>query len=517
MTPVDFGLPPAFQSYRPAQEDAVLYALADDKRITAMNLPTGSGKSLIAATIAKHLGRTAVLTSTLGLMEQYRLDFEPCGLHDIRGRSNYVCDTIGIPDCKVGSAIKCGSQKSGSCAYMQCYEQAKASDIVVTNYAYWLNIMNRTQAGLGAFDCLILDEGHASVLEVSKYLDFTIREEEAEAYDLPSVRKLDEDFTEWSTWAAKAESILKKRISTHHNPLQKAREEDRLTQLQDRLERIQTLNADNWVIEKCEGHARWGRYWRFDCVWPGQYAEMLLQRIPRVIMMSGTLRPYTLGLLGVKKEAYSFRSWPRVFPANRAPFYHINTCRVKYGMPQADIDKWLRTIDEIISTRLGRKGLIHTVSYARQRYLLEHSKYAKYFVTNSNEPDSDAAAEVVAKFKKSKAPSILVSPSMGTGWDFPFDSCEWQVMTKVPFPDMTSKVMKRRKEQDDLYPVKMAAQELGQQLGRPMRAVNDRAESFIVDDMIGWFRKTAAAFLPDGFVCVSLNNVPKPGPRWNEK
>lgn len=516
MTPTDFDLPAHFSSYRPAQEQALLHALADDKRITAMQLPTGIGKSLIAATIAKHLGRTAILTGTLGLMEQYGTDFRPSGLCDIRGRSNYVCDTLGIPDCKIGSAVKCGSQRTGFCPYVQGFEQAKASDMVVTNYAYWLNVMNRG-AGLGNFECLILDEVHEAPRLMSAYLDFLFREDEAEAYALPPVRKLDEDIDAWAAWAAKAEALLKSRISTHRNPLQKAREEDRLEQLADRLKRMQTLNADNWVIEKCEGHARWGRYWRFDCVWPGQYGEMLLQRIPRIIMMSGTLRPYTLGLLGVKKTDYSFRAWPRVFPANRAPFYHINTARVKYGMPPEDIKKWVDGIDAIIEPRLGRKGLIHTVSYARQRLLQERSRFAKYFLCNSNDPDSDAAAEVVKKHKAAKAPCILVSPSMGTGWDFPRDDAEWQIISKVPFPDMTSKVMKRRKEQDDAYPIKMAAQELGQQLGRPMRAADDRAESFCVDDMIGWFRKAAAPYLPDGFNVVSLNAPPKPGPRWNER
>lgn len=516
MTPSDFGLPPQFSDYRQVQEDAILHTLGDEKRITAMCLPVGSGKTLCAATMAKHLGRTAILTSTLGLMSQYSQDFEPSGLHDIRGRSNYVCDTLGIPDCKIGSAVKCGSQRTGFCPYVQCFEQAKASEIVVTNYAYWMNVQNRG-TGLGNFDCLILDEAHASVLEVSKYLDFVFREDEAEAFELPRVRDMGEDIEAWAAWAVKAEAQLKQKISTHRNPLQKAREEDRLEQLADRLKRMQNLNNDNWVIEKCEGHARWGRYWRFDCVWPGQYGEMLLQRIPRVIMMSGTLRPYTLGLLGIKKADYSFRAWPRVFPANRAPFYHINTARVKYGMPPEDVAKWLRTIDDIIEPRLGRKGIIHTVSYARQKLLQERSRFARYFVCNSNEPDSEAATEVVGKFKKSKAPAILVSPSMSTGWDFPYDSCEWAISTKIPFPDMTSKVMKRRKEMDDAYPMKMAAQELGQQLGRPMRAADDRAELFCVDDMIVWFKKAAAAYLPDGFAVTSLNEPPKPGPRWNEK
>jgi hypothetical protein len=40
----------------------------------------------------------------------------------------------------------------------------------------------------------------------------------------------------------------------------------------------------------------------------------------------------------------------------------------------------------------------------------------------------------VATFKRRKAPAFLVSPSMTTGWDFPYDQCRWQIIAKVPIP-----------------------------------------------------------------------------------
>jgi Rad3-related DNA helicase len=49
---------------------------------------------------------------------------------------------------------------------------------------------------------------------------------------------------------------------------------------------------------------------------------------------------------------------------------------------------------------------------------------------------------VIEQFKKSKDPIILVSPSVTTGFDFPYEECQFQIIGKVPWPDTSSAVMK---------------------------------------------------------------------------
>ena len=36
--------------------------------------------------------------------------------------------------------------------------------------------------------------------------------------------------------------------------------------------------------------------------------------------------------------------------------------------------------------------------------------------------------------------TVLVSPSVSTGYDFPGRECEWQFICKVPFPDGRAKI-----------------------------------------------------------------------------
>ncbi len=118
MKPEDFGFPADhFPSYREAQVEAVHFTLSSEKRVRAVVLPTGSGKSLYAMTIAKHFDRTAILTITKGLQAQYENDFLNSGLVSIRGRVNYPCDVAD--NCKLGGHLRCSSQRDERCPYVQ--------------------------------------------------------------------------------------------------------------------------------------------------------------------------------------------------------------------------------------------------------------------------------------------------------------------------------------------------------------------------------------------------------------
>src|ERR1035437_1810753 len=93
IAPSFFNLPEKFTSFRPAQAEALEYAVYHTTRkFTALGLPTGSGKSLLAVAIAKALGVKAVyLTATRALEDQVSREFAESGMVDVRGRSNYQC------------------------------------------------------------------------------------------------------------------------------------------------------------------------------------------------------------------------------------------------------------------------------------------------------------------------------------------------------------------------------------------------------------------------------------------
>jgi Rad3-related DNA helicase len=113
--------------------------------------------------------------------------------------------------------------------------------------------------------------------------------------------------------------------------------------------------------------------------------------------------------------------------------------------------------------------------------------------------DSRTARDTIRRFRESDPPMILVSPSVGTGYDFPYDAARWQIIAKIPFPDGRGRVMEARTAGDRTYPLYVALTDVVQMAGRVMRAEGDYGETFIVDDQIQWLMWKHRDFIPGWF------------------
>jgi ATP-dependent DNA helicase DinG len=515
--PSDLGFPEKFEAFRPGQLEAAEELLNSNVRFLGFSKPTGAGKTLAAMLMAKVTGRAAILTSSKGLQSQYTGDFNDAGLVDIRGKSNYSCAGVPTLSCRFGPHEGCPYKGGVGCTYETARDTAKAASIVVTNYSYWIRANERQKAieiPDNPFKLLILDEGHKASEELARSIKTSLRETWLRT---AGVRYENQDeLTYWQKLAfANIEHVnleLKAAILQLKRSGGRKLIRDRvyeLEELKESFERICQMQPDQWVCEIRQGTH--GRIWEFDCVWPGQWAERrLFQAIPKVVILSATLRPMALSMLGIAKKDYKFMEWPKVFPSHHTPIYFLPTVKMNYQIDEEGLQKWVKRVDEIIQKRVGRKGIIHTVSFQRQKYLLAHSKHAKYFICNSNEAESELASDVVQRFKTSSAPSILVSPSFSTGWDFPGDECLWQIVTKVPYPDPRSKVMQARTIRNPQYPSYLAMIDIVQAAGRGTRTALDRCEIFIIDSSFEYFWKLNRGLAPKWFNPITISVLPPP-------
>jgi Rad3-related DNA helicase len=155
---------------------------------------------------------------------------------------------------------------------------------------------------------------------------------------------------------------------------------------------------------------------------------------------------------------------------------------------------WIR-LDQIAGARQDRNGLVHTISYARRDEIMSRSRFAgRMFINERGEP----ATAMVDEFKDHYPGAILVSPSVGQGFDFTGKSAEWQFICKVPFPP-PSKVMKARTDRDREYPYYLAMAKFVQMAGRIMRDKTDQGETFIADDHFSWFMPRYRHLAPGWF------------------
>lgn len=528
LTPADLGFDAEqFPSYRTAQLEALEWIAYGEKRFYAACVPTGSGKGLLAVSLAKLTGaRTAVLTMTKGLQGQYLRDHARDGLVDIRGRANYDCPEHDT-DCRTASRLGC-SLCPKECDYERAKKIARNSGIITTNYAYWLAVHDhadgikrrkdevRELEGIGEnpIELLILDEAHSAPEAISNYLGLRLYETELDRFDTwPE----GEELKEWSQWSRQAVKRLEKELASAELELLNTKEPKKRKRLIEfmhkseglvsRLERVETAREGEWVVERRETGR--GRVWSFDVIQPGRYAERyLFNGIPKVVFMSATLRPKVRELMWVGKEQFEFREWRRVFQRSRCPIYYVppvlneKAIRITRKASDEQLDAWVAHIDALIDARLDRRVVVITTSYKYQERLMSESRHSRYMIGNTNEDDSPSAQEVFEEFVSSKPPVVLCSPSFGTGWDFKGDRCEFLIISKIPLrvPGGSSKLMAARLERDKEWGSYETMQDVVQYCGRPQRSEEDRAEVVITDASWEWFGHRNKHLAPQGFV-----------------
>jgi len=498
--PDAFGLP--YTEWRDNQPSAILQIVDSQSRFITQVAPTGFGKSLAYVSAAVLLGgRTIILTSTKGLQSQLLRDFSCMGMVDIRGRNAYVCrmekdgTTCDHGPCIAG--VKCQLKDEGGCDYYDALRAARLARVVSTNYAYWMTA-NEYGEGLGMFDLMVCDEAHSTPDTVSSFLTIVLdRKDEILREIIPKGDLIHLSVIEWKAWAkanyqhvTRASEELKRRVAGGAGSRNLRRKLSKIKSLQTKLRKISTDVDNTWVMDNDAYHVS------FSPVWPAPYCEKaLFRQVNRIVLTSATVCQKSADMLGVVAEHNDMTEFPHSFPIENRMLTHVPTVRMNFRTDKMGIRKWLNQIDQIVKARRDRNGIIHTVSYKRRDEVLANSKYADLMVTHARRN----AEETVQRFKQMRPPAVLVSPSMSTGWDFPYDTCRFQIIGKIAYPDTRNRIVKARTKEDADYGAYVAMQQLVQAAGRATRAKDDWCENIIIDDNIGWFMKRHAKFAPRWF------------------
>lgn len=510
--PTCFGLPKKFTSWRIHQDEAIWSALNTDKRFHTTVAAVGSGKSLSYVTTAiLNGGRTVILTSTKPLQTQLMNDFSSIGMVDLRGRNAYTCrlerdgTTCDHGPCVTGA--KCGFKEAG-CEYFDALEAAKGARLIVTNYACWMTQLAHGK-GLGNVDVLICDEAHDTPNMLDSFLTIEFNRKSQEVRDLLPDGDLSHlTLDDWKGWALANLDDLSDEILWLTQQLRDGgnraarRRLSVLKALKSDLGTIATI-SDKWVFETDEFGVR------FSPAWPAAYAESaLFNGIKKIIMTSGSVRQKTLDILGISAEDNELVEYPHTFPLANRLLYHVPTVRLNQYTKEEHLKILTVRVDQIIRNRSDRKGIVHTISYARGQFVMDNSEFKHRMMMNKR----GRAESALKKFLRSSPPTVMISPSMMTGIDLPYDYCRYQIILKVPYPSTQGALMKARTERDPGYSSYIAAQNLVQAYGRTTRAEDDFSESFIVDDNILWFLNRYSEYVPRYFhdAFRSVRTVPSP-------
>ena len=532
--PSELTLP--YKEWRKGQPEAIEWLLADNMQVVlVLEAPTGSGKSGIvlgAAVADEEDNRWLILCATRVEQEQYeRNATEDTDFTSIQGRRNYHCtlaheelsgdDPACIdPNCErvhadeaacaVGTirTKNCVKWREGDCPYFSRVADAKRSKIVVTNYAYALNMLNYANKGLGEFSRIVCDEGHVLSEQMERFMAVRLNFDNFEFW-INSVklteRKLGEDVTEWSKWAAENYFKIRDELKLRRDNLQlrpdneknHLRDMGRIKGLEETIGRLADDVDENWVAELV---GRQKNTMEFMPVWLGEACEeMLLQHADQIVIMSGTIpnKEHFGKALGISPRRMSFKRLPYPFPIDNRPIHVRPIAKLTSGYRETGLPILVEGINEVLDEHSDVKGLLHTNSYDIMEYILSEisEDHAWRLIWHDGPNDRSRALH---DFREADWPAVLISPSMDKAVDFPGKQCEFIIVGKIPFPYMGTKLMKARCENDYKFYRGMAFLTLRQMIGRGARSETDICPIYILDDASRKFlRGEARTMTPD--------------------
>jgi len=507
-----------FKTFRKHQQETIEKVqkhFESEKEYVILESPTGSGKSGIAVCLSLFNGNSFLLTSQKVLQDQYWNDFSNKGLHLLKGKSNYSCVNFGNCDCAEGClriTKKCPMRDM--CIYELEKKKAMNSKILLTNYSYYLHVMEYARF-LQPRALTIFDESHNLEQHVFSIVEFSFS-----SYWLSKlgvVSKIPEYQTvqEYVYWVQELLSkieTLKIQTESQINFIKDSSSIDLvlLANLKKEMEALEsqsnkinkflkTYESTEWIFDLTDSKV--GNKITFKPLTIASFTkDLLFSMSEKKLLMSATIggKKNLCKTLGINEDECEYISVPSSFSNDRRPIFLTKSGNMSHSKIESTLPKVAEDINTILEHHSNEKGLIHSQSYKIQNYIKEN--VAEVFKNRIITHDSTDRTSSLAEFIKSNKPKVLVTPSMTDGIDLKDDLARFIVIVKIPYLFLGDKQIKRRMEIDPEWYRWKAALTLVQAAGRAMRHDNDHCTIYIMDSGIKWFIKQNRDYFPEYFI-----------------
>jgi ATP-dependent DNA helicase DinG len=164
----------------------------------------------------------------------------------------------------------------------------------------------------------------------------------------------------------------------------------------------------------------------------------------------------------------------------------------------ASLDALAQAVDEIMTRHVGERGIIHTTSYQQARYIIGHVSETNRTRLSTTEGTSSRSA--LLRAHGSTDESVLISPSLYEGVDLKDDLSRFQVLVKVPYPDLSERRTRIKLERDRGWYEWQTALRLVQTYGRSVRSETDYAVTYVLDSNFTRFLSEYQDLFPKYFL-----------------
>ncbi len=238
---------------------------------------------------------------------------------------------------------------------------------------------------------------------------------------------------------------------------------------------------------------------------PSRYIRAIVEKCPKTLIMSATIFNHKTfeKILGIESESNytKFIQIPSDFPVKNRPIFPLGIDYLNFdNLQQLSIKtKISRAVDNIMHIHSKDKGIIHTTSYEQLNFIKENlSKMnSRRLILTDPEIERD---EVINEHSKSQKPTVLISPSLHTGLDLKDGLSRFQIIIKVPYPNVADKWTSEKRKIDKEWYYWQTGLRLVQAYGRSIRSKDDWAKTYVLDSAFNYFVKMNSNILPKWFL-----------------
>jgi len=497
---------------------------AEGPRVFIVEAPPGVGKSHLALTLARWSGDAYLLTSQKLLQDQYEREFGDA-LQLVKGRENYLCERYAPPARVTTTHGLCRRPRAPFC---QCpYARAKLAalngPIFCTNTAYFLTLRQWQREQLRPRRVLVVDEAHNLEVQLVRVFTVAFAPDQMQAWfggPLPRLGSADEYRILFEDHVSRLDMELARtddRLASLRPPglvdddlltypltaqeLALLGQRDLLESALARLHFFLDAEDTEWVVRY---PTEIGAALELMPLTVSAMAPALLWDAAELVVLSTAFmgRPEAIaGYFGLEPEAV------RAF-TSESPF-PVEQRRIEYrpvgALSKATLSELepvlFGEVAAILAAHPAEKGLVHVASYAAARRLLADlaarapAQYHRVIFVES----SEAKGRALDDHRASSRPTVLLSPSLREGVDLPDDFLRFQIITKVPYPDLGDPWTAARQARDPRWYALETAKALVQTYGRSCRHAGDHGVTYVLDAHFARFLQRYRPLLPAWF------------------
>jgi ATP-dependent DNA helicase DinG len=543
--------------------DMIESAVNSGYRQIFLEAPTGFGKTPVAITLARYLGSSHICTATKDLQTQYRRDFPfvvevkgrsnfPCIVKEDMGLDescNYgPCIKDDAYDCsyktrlidykvegqgtlheivkldsfaerkyveKMRSKPKLVDLDWRPCHYYHQKWIGNQSTHTVYNYRYFLSDIFYAGATQKR-KLLVLDEAHQLENEVGDFRSFTVRKNMLPFLKMQMPDSNIDDIETWLDFCVKLKERLFEFTERAQGIIERSNQkvsQEPYTEknLIDALELDKNLegviidmkaNKDNWIVSGVQRDtANQLQKVTLTPLDVSSYFNTILDKGSVSLLMSATIlsKDHLCKTTGLDPEKVKFlRIEDSDFPVKNRPIHLMNVAWLSAKTMNLSMPKIAQALDNIMSIHRHEKGIIHTTSYSQLQFIRDNisKENTSRLIETASSLDR---SEVLKKHYESKNQTVLISPSLHLGVDLKDDLSRFQVIVKVPYPDLTDKKVAAKKDRDPKWYTWNTVLRLVQAYGRSIRSRDDYATTYVLDSSVSYLLKNTHDLMPRWF------------------